>query len=274
MNTTSTIKLNNGVTIPCLGLGVFQANQADTEKAVRWALEAGYRLIDTAKIYGNEKSVGQAVKNSGLPREDIFVTTKLWNDEMRAGQQRQAFELSLKTLGLDYIDLYLIHWPVGNFVETWTVLENIYRAGLVRAIGVSNFQTHHLNKLLATATIVPAVNQIEIHPLLSQQPLVKHCQKAGLICQAWSPLGGNGAGLLKEELIQALSEKYGRTPAQIVLRWDIQRGIIPLPKSVHKDRIVSNADVFDFELSNEDMDTINEMNQNKRIGPDPDNFNF
>ena len=274
MDINSAKKLNNGVEIPCLGFGVFRASAADTEKSVLWALEAGYRHIDTAKIYGNEAAVGKAVKESGIDRADIFITTKLWNEDMRAGKQREAFAQSLKALDTDYVDLYLIHWPVENFAASWKILEEFYAAGNAKAIGVSNFQTHHLDALLQTAKVVPAVNQVESHPYLTQKPLMAYCESKGIACEAWGPLGGQGANIMDEAVIKDLATKYGRTPAQIILRWDLQRGIIPLPKSVHRERVFSNADLYDFALEEADMTAINSMNRNLRLGADPDNFNF
>ena len=267
-------RLRNGVEIPILGFGVWKASDKEAEQSVLWALEAGYRHIDTAKIYGNEAGVGRAVNASGIPRDQIFVTTKLWNDDMRKKRERAAFEQSLKDLCLEYVDLYLVHWPVAQFAESWKVMEEILASKQARAIGVCNFQIHHLEALLQTAREIPAVNQIESHPLLTQQPLLQYCEAKDMACEAWSPLGGEGARMLQEETIVGIAEKYGKTPAQIILRWDLQRGFIPLPKSVHKERIASNAALFDFTLDDADMAAINAMNQDKRIGPDPDNFPF
>ena len=274
MDITTKKTLNNGVQMPILGYGVFLADNEETERGVLWALEAGYRHIDTAAYYGNEKAVGKAVKSSGLKRNEVFVTTKLWNQDQRDKRQREAFEKSLDELGLEYVDLYLIHWPVSNFPETWNILEDILKSGKAKAIGVSNFQPRHLDKLAETATVTPAVNQVESHPLLTQKPLIEYCAKKGIACQAWSPLGGKGARILDEKTIKDLADKHGRTPAQIVLRWDLQRGITPLPKSVHQERIISNARLFDFSLGDDDMAVIDAMNKNKRGGPDPDHVDF
>lgn len=266
--------LRNGVAIPQLGFGVFKVSDKEAEQAVAWALEAGYRHIDTAAVYGNETGVGKAFRASRLRRKDVFVTTKLWNTDMRAKQQHDALDHSLSKLDMDYVDLYLIHWPVENFAESWKVLEDIYASGRARAIGVSNFQIHHLEKLMETAWETPMVNQIECHPLLAQQPLIDYCVQKGIVCEAWGPFGGEGARLLHESEIMALAEKYGRSPAQIIVRWHVQRGVIPLTKSVHKERIASNRDVYDFTLNSADMAAIAAMNRNSRFGADPDNFNF
>lgn len=267
--------LNNGVEIPMLGMGVFQTKEGkETEDAVRWALEAGYRHIDTAKAYGNEKNVGEGIRQSGVNRADIFVTTKLWNDDIRQGNTRDAFFQSLNEMGMDYLDMYLIHWPAGGFVEAWKEMEKLYKEGYIRAIGVSNFQDYHLNTLLESAEIKPAVNQVECHPLMSQAPLREFCRGHEIACEAWSPLGGTGGNLLQNEVLCEIAEKYGKSPAQVVIRWDLQSDIITIPKSIHKNRIESNRDVFDFELSQEDMERIDGLNKNLRVGPSPDNFDF
>jgi diketogulonate reductase-like aldo/keto reductase len=270
-----TVRLYNNVKIPQLGIGVFQAKQgSETEDAVLWALEAGYRHIDTAAIYGNERSVGKAIRKSGIPREEIFVTGKVWNTDIRAGRTMDAFKRTLYELDLDYIDLYLIHWPTEGKEEAWNVLENLYQQKLIRAIGVSNFQVSHLNELMKNATIKPMLNQIESHPLMNNQKLIEYCQSNNIAVGVWSPLGGPQIPLLKHPVLEMLADKYQRTPAQIVLRWDIQRGVIPIPKSTHHDRIVSNSQIFDFELLPEDMLLIQNLNSNFRVGPDPDNFDF
>jgi diketogulonate reductase-like aldo/keto reductase len=275
MDIKSTRKLNNGVDIPCLGLGVFQSPEGpETSNAVRWAIEAGYIHIDTAKIYGNEKSVGEGVRAGGVAREKLFITTKLWNGDMRANRQEQAFEESLKALGMDYVDLYLIHWPVENYLESWKAMEKIYAGGKARAIGVSNFQTHHLDKLLAQAKVVPAVNQIELHPRLTQEPLRRYCADKGIAIEAWSPIGGQGGNLLSDPVLKDIAAKHGKTPAQVVIRWDLQSDIITFPKSVHQARIKENCSVFDFELSADEIKAIDKLNRNQRVGADPDNFSF
>ena len=261
--------------MPVLGLGVFRATEEEARQAALWAFEAGYRQLDTAAVYGNEGGVGRAIIDSGLPRKDIFITTKLWNQACREGTQEQAFKNSLKLLKTDYVDLYLIHWPVpGRFIESWKVLEKLYKEGHIKAIGVSNFQRRHLEELEKETSIVPAVNQIECHPLLTQEPLVSYCQEKGIVVTAWSPLGGMDSNLIKNEKLNAIGQKYGKTAAQVIIRWDIQRNIVVIPKSVHQKRIIENANVFDFELTSEDMALIHAMNENKRSGADPDNFNF
>ncbi len=276
MNLASTIRLNNGVEIPQLGLGVFQVPDGDsTANSVRWALECGYRHIDTAAVYGNEAGVGRGIRESGIDRSEIFLTTKVWNDDMRANNVRGAFEKSLSLLKTDYVDLYLIHWPVaGKFIDSYKVLEGLYAEGRVKAIGVSNFQKHHLDDLLSATKIIPAVNQIERHPWLTQEPLISYCRNLGIEIEAWSPLGGTGGTLLQEETLKEISAKYGKTPAQIIIRWDLQEKVIVMPKSTHKDRIRQNSDVYDFELSAEDISRLDNMNINKRTGSDPDTFTF
>ncbi|MGE5598629.1 MAG: aldo/keto reductase [Bacteroidota bacterium] len=273
-NITDCATLNNGLRMPWLGLGVFRSGEGEeVERAVGWALEAGYRSIDTAAIYRNERGVGKAVRASGIPREEIFITTKVWNDDLRAGATRQAFQESLDRLGLDYIDLYLIHWPVkGRYHEAWKVMEEIYRSGRARAVGVSNFLLHHLQDLLEHTALVPAVNQIEFHPLLVQPELLRFCRAAGIQVEAWSPLMQGHALDVPE--IRRLAEKYGRTPAQIVLRWDLQHEVVTIPKSVHRERIHENARIFDFELTEEDMLLLDGLDAGRRFGSDPDHFNF
>ena len=275
MDITTCKKLNNGVEIPYLGLGVFRSAEGkETADAVRWAIEAGYTHIDTAKVYANEKSVGQGVRDSGMQRETLFVTTKLWNDDMRASRQQEAFEESLKALGMDYVDLYLVHWPVTNYRESWKAMEKIYASGKAKAIGVSNFQIHHLDDLLANSEVVPALNQIELHPRLTQEALRSYCEKKGIAIEAWSPLGGEGNDIMADPAIKAIAAKHGKSPAQVIIRWNLQLGIITIPKSVRKERIADNCNVYDFELTKDDVAAINALNQDKRHGPDPDNFNF
>ncbi|MCD8352382.1 MAG: aldo/keto reductase [Planctomycetaceae bacterium] len=275
MDITTTTHIADTVDIPNFGLGVFRSPDGkETADAVRWAIEAGYRHIDTARIYGNEKGVGQGVRDSGVAREKLFITTKLWNDDMRAGRQLQAIDASLKDLGMDYVDLYLIHWPVENYVESWVAMEKILASGKARAIGVSNFKEHHLDTLLEEAGIVPAINQVELHPFLTQEPLRHYCASKGIAVEAWSPLGGQGGNVLKDKTIAELGKKYGKTPAQVVIRWDLQNGIVTIPKSVHQARIKENSEVFDFEISAEDMKRIDALNTDTRVGSDPDNFDF
>lgn len=274
MHIQSKIKLNNGVEMPLLGLGVFRSEEgAEVELAVRTALENGYRSIDTAAVYRNEKGVGNAIRQSGINRSDIFLTSKVWNSDQGYGSTFRAFDESLEKLQTDYLDLYLIHWPKGErSVETWQALEEIYKSGRVRAIGVSNFMVHHLESFLPKCNITPAVNQVEFHPELIQPELLSFCTQQGIQVEAWSPIMKGKVNELP--VMQALAVKYGKTPVQIVLRWDLQRGIVTIPKSVKPERIVSNSLLFDFELSNEDMEKINRLDKNKRIGPHPDQINF
>ena len=277
MNLSSTVKLNNGVEMPVLGLGVFQSKEGDeTYNAVRYAIDAGYKHIDTAMCYHNEKSVGKAIKDSGIKREDIFVTTKLWNDNQREGNQYQAFEDSLERLGMDYVDLYLIHWPVkGKYVESWKVLEQIYKDKKSRAVGVSNFHIHHLEDIFAASDLVPAVNQVECHPWLNQSELAEYTQSKGIIFEPWSPLGQSKC--LEEEIIKAIAAKYNKTAAQVVLKWGLQRGFVNIPKSVRKERIIENSQIFDFTLADEDMAAIFTLDNGTRIlgpGTNPDTFTF
>lgn len=260
--------------MPWLGFGVFQIDDGQkVELAVRHALEVGYRSIDTAAVYKNEQGVGKAIHESGIPREDIFLTTKVWNSDQRAGRTMDAFEESLERLGTEYVDLYLVHWPVqGFYEETWQVMEEIYRNGRAKAIGVSNFQINHLEDILQEGEIVPAVNQIEFHPLLVQQALLEFCQKHKIQVEAWSPLVQGE--IVNVPAAQKLAEKYGKTPAQIALRWDLQHEVVTIPKSTRLNRIIENAQIFDFALSSKDMNLLNELDENKRVGPDPNNFNF
>lgn len=272
---SDTTVLNNGVRMPWLGLGVWKVTDGEeVEKAVRTAIEIGYRSIDTAAVYGNEEGVGRAVRDSGIPRGELFITTKVWNANQGYDSTLAAFEQSLNKLGMDYVDLYLIHWPVkGKYTETWKALEKLYADGRVRAIGVSNFQIHHLEHLLQDAKTKPTVNQVEYHPRLSQRPLLKFCKEQGIQMEAWSPLM-QGKELLAHDLLTELADKYGKSPAQIILRWDIQHGVVTIPKSVTPARIRENADIFDFELSAQDMERIDGLNMDRRVGADPDNFNF
>ena len=268
------IQLSNGVSMPYLGLGVFKTRDGvEVENAVKWAIETGYRHIDTAAIYNNEKGVGNGIKNSGIPRHELFITTKIWNDNQRNGTIMEGFEESLKLLQTEYVDLYLIHWPVSEkFCATWKVLEEIYRSGRARAIGVSNFLQHHLEELFETTEIMPMVNQVECHPHLVQQPLIEFCQSHNIVYEAWSPIMRGKVNDIP--LLAELSEKYHKSPVQLVLRWDLQKGIVTIPKSVHKDRIEHNADIFDFELSAEDMRRIDALDQDRHYGAHPDNFSF
>ena len=274
MDIRSTLTLNNQVEIPRFGLGVFRAPDGEeTYNAVRYALEAGYRHIDTAAFYQNEASVGKAIRESGIPREDIFVTTKLWNEDMRQGTQLEAFRKSLSLLGLSYVDLYLAHWPVREKIaETWTIMEGIYKAGGARAIGISNYQTRDIDTVLAIAEVIPAVNQIELHPLLTQEDVVAYSRSKNIAIQVWSPLARNH--LMENPLLLALAEKYSKTVAQVILRWDLDQGYVVFPKSTRKERIIENADIFDFALTPEEIKEIGGLNQNRRTGSDPDTFTF
>ena len=264
---------SNGVQMPQLGLGVWEIPDDQAEETVALALRTGYRSIDTAAAYGNETGVGRGIRASGVPRERIFVTSKLWNSDHT--RVEEAFEESLGRLGLDYLDMYLIHWPVpaqDRYVQAWKVLEKLQESGRVRAIGVCNFTIEHLRRLLAEATISPAVNQIELHPYLQQRALRAFHDANGIATEAWSPLG-HGQGLLLDPALGALADKHGRSPAQIVLRWHIQLDNIVIPKSVTPAWIEANINVFDFTLDPEDMAAIGALNSETRLGPDPDTFN-
>ncbi|WP_329418685.1 aldo/keto reductase [Streptomyces sp. NBC_01693] len=274
MSTVPTVTLNNGVTIPQLGFGVFQVPDGETTAAVASALEAGYRSIDTAAVYGNEAGVGRALAESGLARDELFVTTKLWNADQGYDATLAAFDTSLAKLGLDHVDLYLIHWPTPArdlYTDSWRALEKLLADGRIRAAGVSNFQPAHLRRLSEESSLVPAVNQIELHPGLQQSELRAVHAEYGIATEAWSPLA-QGA-LLNEEAIVAVAERHGKTPAQAVLRWHLQLGNIVIPKSVTPARIRQNIDVFDFELSVADMDAIAGLDRGMRTGPDPDTLN-
>ncbi|WJQ80380.1 aldo/keto reductase [Brevibacillus brevis] len=273
-----TTTLYNGVKMPWMGLGVFKVEEGqELELAVKNAIKHGYRSIDTAAIYNNEEGVGRGIRaglqEAGLTREDLFVTSKVWNADLGYESTLQAYETSLKKLGLEYLDLYLIHWPVeGKFKEAWRALETLYKKGLVKAIGVSNFHVHHLEELLKDAEIKPMVNQVEFHPRLSQDELRAYCKEQGIQFEAWSPL--MQGQLLDNPVLKGIAEKYGKSIAQVIIRWDLQNGVVTIPKSTKEHRIVENASVFDFELTNEDMEMIHSLNQNHRVGPDPDNFDF
>ncbi|TDD45610.1 aldo/keto reductase [Kribbella antibiotica] len=270
-----TIKLNNGIEMPQLGYGVFQVPDEETTAAVTAALEAGYRSIDTAAIYGNEAGVGKALGASGIDRSELFITTKLWNADQGYDSTLKAYDQSLDLLGLEYLDLYLIHWPTPErdlYVDSWRALEKILADGRVRAIGVSNFQPSHLDRLAEVAGITPAVNQVELHPFLQQEKVRAYGSDFGIRTEAWSPLA-KGGSLLTDPVITALASKYDRTPAQVVLRWHLQLGNIVIPKSVTPARIKENLNVFDFELTAEDLATITPLDRGERTGPDPDIFN-
>ncbi|WP_169982397.1 aldo/keto reductase [Microbispora sp. H10836] len=265
------ITLNNNVRMPQLGFGVWQVADDEAEKAVTTALECGYRSIDTAKLYRNEKGVGLALRASGIPREELFVTTKLWNDDHGYDKAMRAFDAGMRRLGLETLDLYLIHWPAprqGKYVETWKALEMLYVDKRVAAIGVSNFTVANLEHLLAETEVIPALNQIELHPQLAQRELRGFHAHRGIATEAWSPLG-QGKGLLDLPVLAGIGAKYGKTAAQVVLRWHIQLGNIVIPKSVTPSRIKENIEVFDFALSPEDMAAINGLDEGRRLGPDP-----
>ncbi len=275
MATSPTVTLNNDVEIPQLGFGVFKVKPTETVSAVTTALRVGYRHIDTAEMYGNEKEVGLAITASGLDRDDVFVTSKLDNNHHSYGDALAAFDRTLSDLGLEYVDLFLIHWPlpaVGDFVETWRALESVYRDDRARAIGVSNFHADHLRRLLDETELVPAVNQIEAHPYLTQEPLRAFNASHGIKTEAWSPLARGR--VLDDPTIKDVVDRTGRTAAQVVLRWHIQLGNIVFPKSVRLDRIEENFNIFDFELSGEDMTAISKLDRGERTGPNPDTFNY
>jgi diketogulonate reductase-like aldo/keto reductase len=258
--------------MPWLGFGTWQIEDGqEMEDSVGSALEIGYRSIDTAAAYENERGVGKAIRESGIPREDIFLTTKVWNDAQRARRTLAAFEESLDRLQTDYVDLYLIHWPVeGHSQETWRVMEEIYQSGRAKAIGVSNFLVHHLEDLFRECHIVPSVNQVEFHPLLVQPELLRFCQGHRIQVEAWSPL--MSGQIFTVQTVQELAEKYLKTPAQIALRWNLQHEVVTIPKSTHANRIAENAQILDFELSQADMDLLDALDEGKRTGPDPDTF--
>lgn len=267
----STITLNNGVEMPRFGLGVFKTEVgAETENAVRWALEAGYKAVDTAALYANEAEVGRVVRSGVVPREDVFVTSKVWVDDLSYEGAKRAFDASMGRLGLDVVDLYLVHWPVNEWQGAWRALEEIYASGRTRAIGVSNFLQHHLDELLGFAKVPPAVNQIEFHPYLQQPDLQAYCRAHQIPITAWAPIM-KGRVMEVPTLIE-IGEKYGKTPVQVTLRWMLQSDIITIPKSAKKDRIEANADIYDFDLTADEIASINALDKGERIGPHPDSF--
>jgi 2,5-diketo-D-gluconate reductase A len=274
--TVPTIRLNNGVEIPQLGFGVYQVPPEDTADAVSTALEIGYRHIDTAEMYGNEKGVGEAVARAGLDRGEVFVTSKLNNGFHRRDDALRAFDQSLGDLGLEYLDLFLIHWPLPgidvDYIETWKAMEEIYASGRCRAIGVSNFQAHHLRRLFSETQVRPAVNQIEVHPYLTQEELRAFDADHEIVTEAWSPIAQGK--VLGDPAIVAIAERLDRTPAQVVLRWHVQRGDVVFPKSVSRQRMQENYELFDFELGTGDMATLTGLDRGERTGPDPDTFNY
>ena len=274
-----TVRLNSGKDIPQLGFGVFQIEPEDTAQAVRTALDIGYRHIDTAQMYGNEKEVGEGIRDSGVPRDDVFVTSKLNNNKHRPDDARRAFDATLEALGTDHVDLFLIHWPLptrydGDYPSTWKVLEEFAADGRARSVGVSNFQPDHLDRLAAEASTLPAVNQVEVHPYFTNEEVRRYGSDHGIATEAWSPIAqGN---VLDDETIGKIAESVGKTPAQVVLRWHIQLGNIVFPKSVTEKRVRSNFELFDFELSDDDIQTISGLNRGEdgRTGPHPDKFDL
>ncbi|MEO2050466.1 MAG: aldo/keto reductase [Allomuricauda sp.] len=273
-NLQGTFELHNGVQMPYFGLGVYLSKDGnEVIHAVKDALNHGYRHIDTASIYDNEEGVGQGIRESEVDRKDVFLVSKVWNNDQGYDATLRAFDASLKRLGTDYLDLYLIHWPKGDLSkDTWKALERLYKEKRVRAIGVSNFLKHHLEDLLPSVEIVPMVNQMEFHPYLVQQELLDFCNANNIQYEAWSPL--MQGHIFDLEVMKEMAHRYNKTIAQIVLRWDLQKGVVTIPKSSKKERIIANADLFDFEISQEDMNLLDALDRGKRFGPDPDNFDF
>ncbi|AQX54731.1 aldo/keto reductase [Priestia flexa] len=273
-----TVTLNNGVKMPGFGLGVFKVEEGpELVEAVKVAIKNGYLSIDTAAIYENEEGVGEGIRQglqeTGLSREELFVTSKVWNSDLGYEETLKAYETSLQKLGLDYLDLYLIHWPVERkYKDAWRALETLYKDGKVKAIGVSNFQIHHLEDLLQDAEVKPVINQVEYHPRLTQKELRAYCEQQNIQLEAWSPL--MQGELLDNDVLSAIASKHNKSTAQVILRWDVQNGVITIPKSTKEHRIIQNADIFDFELTSDEMKQIDALNQNHRVGPDPDNFDF
>jgi 2,5-diketo-D-gluconate reductase A len=274
-SSSPSIPLNDGNGIPAVGFGVFKIPPSDTEQAVETALRTGYRHIDTAAMYGNERETGRAVARSGVPRDELYLVTKLWNADQGYDSTLAAFDASMERLGIDYLDLYLVHWPMpqlNKFVDTFKAFAHLRDQGRIRSIGVSNFQPEYLNVLIDATGIVPAVNQVELHPRLPQTELREVHARLGIATEAWAPLGR--ASLLTDPRITAVADSCGRTPAQVLIRWSIQLGNIVIPKSVNPTRIASNFDVFDFELSSNDMASIASLDDGNRLGPNPRTFNF
>ncbi|KGL41976.1 glyoxal reductase [Listeria newyorkensis] len=269
-----TVKLANGIDMPVLGLGVFKVEEgAELVSAIKEAIRIGYRSIDTAAIYGNEASTAQGIRESGVPRGDLFITSKVWNADLGYEETLAAFDETLRKMELDYLDLYLIHWPVeGKYIDAWRALEKLHKDGRIRAIGVSNFQIHHLETLKKHATIMPVVNQIELHPRLTQKELITYCTENNIRVEAWSPL--MQGGLFDNPTLQEIATNHGKSVAQVILRWDLQNDIIVIPKSTKAHRIAENMDIFDFELTPKELTKIDALNQNLRVGPDPDNIDF
>lgn len=266
----STVQISDDVDMPRFGLGVYKSEAgAEVEQAIEWALEDGYRHIDTASFYANEESVGRAIAQSGIDRRKLFVTTKMWNDEQNDAPA--ALDRSLEKLGTDYVDLYLVHWPIPSLIaKTWASMEQLLASGKTRAIGVSNFLIPHLIQLLASAEIPPAVNQVEFHPRLQQPELHRYCESRSIVVEAWSPLMQGSVGDIAD--LQRIGDRYGKSAVQVTLRWMLQYGVVTIPKSVNRDRIRSNSDIYDFDLSASDLLAIETLDQNRRIGPDPTEF--
>ena len=271
LNIQSTVKLNNDVRMPILGLGVYQSPPGRvTRNAVNFALRVGYRHVDTARIYGNEADVGEAVRESGVPRGDLFIATKLWNSDQGYDSTLRACEASLKRLGLDYLDLYLVHFPVPDVrKESWRAMETLLKKGRCRAIGVSNFTIRHLEELIGESHVIPSVNQVEFHPFLYQKELLEYCQMKGIQVEAYSPLARGER--LKHPRIISLATKYSKTPAQLMIRWGIQHGLVVIPKSTREERIRENSQVFDFDISDDDMRSLDSLNEDLRLNWDPTN---
>lgn len=266
------VTLSNGVDMPQLGLGVYKMTDSEeTIRAISYALEVGYKAIDTAAIYENEKETGEAIRQSGIPREQLFITSKVWNTDQGYDTTLKAFEASLERLGMDYLDLYLTHWPVAEtFVDTYRAIERLYEEKLIRATGVSNHHIHHLEKIFNVANLKPMVNQIELHPRLTQESLRNFCNEHGIVVTSWSPLARGG--LMEESTLEQIGLKYGKTPAQVIIRWHLQHGLVAIPKSVTPARILSNIDVKDFELTPEDMMKIDALNRDERTGTNPEKY--
>lgn len=283
-NVNSPLTLNNGVEIPCVGYGTYKTDPAATATAVTAAIQAGYRHIDTAMVYRNEEGVGQGIKAAGVDRTELFITSKLWNTDRGYEATKVAFQKTLDRLGLDYLDLYLIHWPANEKqfgaeaakinAETWRAMEELYHAGKIRAIGLSNFMPHHVKKLLETATVKPMVDQIEIHPGWTHADEIKELQAMDIVVEAWGPLGGQGATVLTNPTMQEIATAHNKSTAQVSLRWVLQQGVLPLPKSVHVDRMKQNMDIFDFELSPTEMATISALPNLGGQCKDPDDVDF
>lgn len=270
---TNSFTLSNGNLIPAVGIGTFRIeDQKTASETVRSAIDAGYRHVDTAAVYGNEEGVGKGLTESGINRKEIFLTTKVWNEDLRKGRIRDAFSESLERLKTDYVDLLLVHWPTGDYTEYWAAFEDLYDEGLVKNIGVSNFTIRMLDELLPVCRIKPALNQVELHPYNTQKPLLEYCGSRKIAVTAWS--GFMVGELLTNPDILKLTNKYGKTAAQIILRWNYQNGVINIPKSTHQDRMRENLNIFDFEIESEDLSSIDSMNKNRRTGPDPENFDF